>query len=131
MRKMLEDLNAGDFYVMTGGWMHKKGGVRRTWAKRWFELRGHFLFRCEDKGGSFSGAVYLPSCEWVRPSEAPEKKPHELELLTPDRVTRLQCGSNEDLTGWLNVISPLVNRGDLLQVCSLPVPSGWLVSDFG
>ena len=48
------------------GWMLKKGGVRRAWANRWFELRGAFLFRSEKEGGKVAGFTDLRQCSGVR-----------------------------------------------------------------
>ena len=30
------------------GWMHKKGGHRRNWSRRWFVMKGAFLYYFAD-----------------------------------------------------------------------------------
>ena len=105
--------------LVYSGWMSKKGGVRRSWARRWFELRGDFLLRRESEAGPFVGSIHLPSCEAVRVSQAPAAKQHELELFSPERTVRLQCESDGQMRQWLDLTQPLVagarGRAEQLQ----------------
>ena len=65
------------------GFMEKKGVVNRSWAKRYFTLRGNYLCRSASEGGEVVGRVDLAQCAGVRASLAPSAKENEIELLAP------------------------------------------------
>ena len=82
------------------GWMAKKGGVRRAWQKRYFEHSGDFLFYREAVGGELKGTIDLSVASDVRPSTEIDHKPWEMEIVTPERTYRLECETQEQLSGW-------------------------------
>ena len=91
------------------GWMSKKGGVRRNWQKRWFELKGTVLIYTEKEGDAkVSGAIAVDECTAARLSEFTDDKVRDLNAAAgSDRLLGL-CGPVA-LCGQLRARVPLGN----------------------
>jgi|EP01046_Picozoa_sp_COSAG06_P054803 hypothetical protein len=93
------------------GWLLKKGGIRKNWLGRFFELDSSGTLRystfCIDKpvkqGGSTKtqlcghdekGAISLRDAEDIRMSTAPNAEPGEIEVVTSDRTYRVFPGGD-------------------------------------
>lgn len=87
------------------GWMIKRGGLRKNWARRWFELRGASLIYYKDADGESGrdrkGEVNLSDCSAARKSGNADAREHELEIVADKRIYRFVAEDAEKLDAWL------------------------------
>ena len=93
-------------------WMTKKGGIRKNWLDRYFELDADGTLRyfadCNEKpvkkGGSTKtqlcgydekGVIELKDAQQIRMSTAPNPEPGEIEILTSERTYRMAPGRSK------------------------------------
>jgi len=113
------------------GWMTKKGGIRKNWLERYFELDSqgmlHYYTESNEKpvktGGSTKmqmcgydekGVVELKNAEAIRMSTAPNAEPGEIEILTNERTFRMVPGRNSP---GKSPISDKVKAGQTWCLC--------------
>lgn len=91
------------------GWMHKKGGHRRNWSKRWFVMKGAFLYYYttdEDfqKGVPHKGVI--PLKDVVTQIFFHRKRNFCFEVVHEERRTfYLQANTEEEKYEWIETIS--------------------------
>ena len=85
------------------GWLTKQGAKRKTWKKRWFELRGSMLSYYVAPAGEEKGALDLRhnAVQQVRVSTAENTERYELEIVCEGRTYRLACEHSEDRREWI------------------------------
>lgn len=88
------------------GYAEKKGGVRKNWLVRYFELvpSKPLVYR-EAQGKKVCGVIELATAGFARRSTAPEAHAFELELESAERTFRVRCTSDEERDGWIEAIS--------------------------
>jgi hypothetical protein len=91
--------------VAMEGWLEKKGGVRTNWNQRWFVLdsSARTLQYLDKPGGSCKGSIDVSGAT-VRASEAPKAWPHELEIVTEERVYRVRGTSDSERDAWIDAM---------------------------
>lgn len=60
---------------LKSGWLRKQGGVVKSWQKRWFTIKGDYMyyFSTQDESKSPVGVIFLPgSCVIEHPFVAAE-----------------------------------------------------------
>jgi hypothetical protein len=100
------------------GWMVKRGGVRKNWAKRWFELRGASLLYYKDAEGQSGrdrkGEVDLSRCSAARKSTNADAREFEIEILSDRRIYRFVPTESEDTAevvgGWLEALDKAIRE---------------------
>ena len=85
------------------GWLVKLGEKRKSWKKRWFELRGPMLSYYVEPAGEEKGHLDLrhAAVQQIRISESVESEKFELEIVCVDRTYRLACAVAEDRKEWI------------------------------
>lgn len=85
------------------GWLAKLGEKRKTWKKRWFELRGQVLTYYVAPAGDERGHLDLlhPAVKQIRISESTDSERFELEIVCTGRTYRLACAVAEDRREWM------------------------------
>eukprot|EP01047_Picozoa_sp_COSAG01_P084871 COSAG01_NODE_18402_length_1078_cov_1.277835_1_plen_180_part_00 len=91
------------------GWLKKRGGLRKNWLRRWFELRGAELYYYESQtaarqGAKPNGSIPLRDCCDVRRSAVSGASKLEMELECAQRTFRIQAADDAALAEWLRVL---------------------------
>jgi hypothetical protein len=91
------------------GWLKKRGGLRKNWLRRWFELRGAELYYYESQtaarqGAKPNGSIPLRDCCDVRRSAVSGASKLEMELECAQRTFRIQAADDTALAEWLRVL---------------------------
>ena len=90
---------------LRAGWLTKKGGYRRNWKRRWFELQLTALLYYEEQPGKAGtepkGRIELAEVEDARASERPKATAAELELITHERTFWLTAETEGEGELWL------------------------------
>jgi len=100
------------------GFLHKRGGIRHNWTKRWFMLRDEFLFYYEAKDGShyLRGKIplYGVTTEIVDRKRSSSSGPQDyfFNIVTSGRVYQMAAGSEEERQAWVRAIQ---NQGQLFS----------------
>ena len=87
------------------GWLTKKGGIRKNWLRRWFELstEGELVYYASEDKKDQKGSIQLWQSTDVRESTAPEAAT-EIEIETPARTWRVRAETEAELTVWLQAL---------------------------
>jgi|EP01043_Picozoa_sp_COSAG02_P032165 hypothetical protein len=87
------------------GWLTKKGGIRKNWLRRWFELstEGELVYYASEDKKDQKGSIQLWQSTDVRESTAPEAAT-EIEIETPARTWRVKAETEAELTVWLQAL---------------------------
>jgi phosphatidylinositol 3-kinase len=89
-----QDSLKGSGVVQKQGWLHKKGGSRNTWTRRWCVLSGDALvYYTDETKGKEKGRVKLSRRVVQRPTDKVNKFPHGFE------VTKQQLQPGERSSG--------------------------------
>ena len=94
------------------GWMSKRGykvGCIPSWKRRWFILRGGYLFKYDSPMGSSPKGSPIPilGLTWTMGpvDPKPSEHSHTITLSTLRREYVLGAGSAEELQGWIDDIT--------------------------
>jgi hypothetical protein len=91
------------------GWMHKKGGHRRNWSKRWFVMKGAFLYYFSDEHDFLHGNPHkgvIPLKDVVTQIFFHRKRNFCFEVVHEERRTfYLQASTEEEKYEWIEAIS--------------------------
>ena len=105
------------------GWMVKRGGLRKNWARRWFELRGASLIYYKDAEGESGrdrkGTVNLSLCSAARKSGNADAREFELEIVADKRIYRFVAEDAEKLDLWVAALEKSITGAIILQFCSI------------
>jgi len=86
------------------GWLHKIGGVRRNWKKRWFELNEMGFTYQEKEGGKILGNIgTLSNGTIVQWNTEVVKKDlrYYLHVIVPGRIYQLYATESTDFVRWM------------------------------
>ena len=86
------------------GYLVKKGGMRKNWLERWFEVKDGQLRYFDKVPGPCKGVIDLSDAQDIRASTAPSAKGAEIEIQTAERTWRLRAPSLERREEWLAVL---------------------------
>eukprot|EP01047_Picozoa_sp_COSAG01_P070546 COSAG01_NODE_10724_length_2095_cov_1.018036_2_plen_325_part_00 len=94
------------------GLLTKKGGIRRNWLERWFQLdRDDHELTYFGRNASSNlwidkkGAIDTSTIIGVRESTAETATAAEIEIETPDRTYRLRAADVEERDSWIDALS--------------------------
>ena len=91
------------------GWMQKKGGHRRNWNKRWFVMKGAFLYYYTDENCFITGVRHkgvIPLKDVLCQIFFHRKRNFCFEVQHDERRTfYLQADTEEDKYDWIEAIS--------------------------
>ena len=88
------------------GWLTKKGGIRKNWLRRWFELGadGELVYYVSEDKQKRKGSIELWQSSDIRDSTAPGAATTEIEIVTPERTWRVQADTVAELAVWLQTL---------------------------
>lgn len=94
------------------GWLQKKGGIRKNWLRRWFELEtgGVLAYYTDPDTRERKGAIRLWEASDVRESTASRLKDAaaalatEIEIVTPARTWRVRTETEAERGVWLQAM---------------------------
>jgi hypothetical protein len=88
------------------GWLTKKGGIRKNWLRRWFELGadGELVYYVSEDKQKRKGSIELWQSSDIRDSTAPGAATTEIEIVTPERTWRVQTDTVAELAVWLQTL---------------------------
>ena len=92
------------------GTLEKKGGFRHNWLPRHFQLHTSALqyFDKEPPDNNLKGSIEMATVTMIRESEAPNRHPHEMELITDERTFRIRAASEGEMVEWIHAIRTLI-----------------------
>ncbi|MES1909775.1 MAG: hypothetical protein MHM6MM_002467 [Cercozoa sp. M6MM] len=97
--------------VVKAGWLGKRGKLRRSWRRRWFELRDDvsLQFFSDATKSRLLGTLDLKNCRALTPAkDEQEAQPHVLHVCTTSREWILAADSEASLIEWRDAIAELV-----------------------
>ena len=98
--------------IIKAGFLSKKGGERRNWNKRWFELRSHSLaYYNSRKADKLKGEIPLINCE-VEEQEY-ETKTFVFVLKSSNRTYFISAFSEADMKSWIKSITKCIQSLEL------------------
>ena len=94
------------------GWLQKKGGIRKNWLSRWFELEtdGVLVYYTDPDTRERKGAIRLWEASDVREStasrlvDAAASLATEIEIVTPARTWRVRTETEAERDVWLQAM---------------------------
>eukprot|EP00002_Diphylleia_rotans_P002582 TRINITY_DN11630_c0_g1_i2.p1 TRINITY_DN11630_c0_g1~~TRINITY_DN11630_c0_g1_i2.p1 ORF type:complete len:407 (-),score=70.73 TRINITY_DN11630_c0_g1_i2:356-1531(-) len=92
------------------GYLLKQGGSIKTWKKRWFILKGNYLFYFKEKGDANPKGIICLKEGSVETSSADIGKSHAFSIKTPDRQYFMCATSGDDEREWVQVLSKKVGQ---------------------
>jgi len=99
---------SGSVSIERMGWLEKRGGIRKSWKKRWFVLRdGELKYYASDKKNTKeSGNIILDGCQVEIAPEAKYSRKFCFELNSPlqNRVFVIVAENGTSLQEWMNAI---------------------------
>ncbi|XP_013414893.1 rho GTPase-activating protein 24 [Lingula anatina] len=105
--------------ILKSGWLRKQGGLVKNWQKRWFVLRGHFLYYyTKEDQSKLMGQIFLPG---NRIKEIPYNfddpgkyllevipGPGQTRMTTTHETYPLWADSDEDRQSWISVVRRVI-----------------------
>jgi hypothetical protein len=98
-------------YVAKEGWMEKKGGSRRNWSKRWFVLKGSFLYYYESDKAAHKdnakekGIISLTDCIIQQIEHHSRPFCFEISHAERERKYEVSCAGAEEKNEWMEVVA--------------------------
>jgi hypothetical protein len=101
------------------GFMVKLGQKRKTWKRRFFELRGSTLAYYTKQGGDMKGALDLTAGSVIPKTRLYAKKEMAFEISTPSRTMLVHCDNRDDLRAWSRAIQEAAWSASLQHATSV------------
>eukprot|EP00039_Didymoeca_costata_P000170 m.44431 g.44431 ORF g.44431 m.44431 type:complete len:793 (-) comp10094_c0_seq2:97-2475(-) len=100
------------------GWLHKVGGKRKTWKKRFFVLNSEgIIYYTNEKEKQAKGTIPFSSTSSVLEepgtgSYGKNQRRHVFLVSTTSRVYRIQATSDEEMNDWIENIQTALRASD-------------------
>lgn len=94
------DPNNGNFE----GWLNKQSTWIKDWRKRYFILKGSYLFFSKDEAGLPHGMIDLSLCLTVKSADMKCRKKHSIEVSTADTTYLMYAESEKEKDEWIGAI---------------------------
>ncbi|EAY16854.1 AGC family protein kinase [Trichomonas vaginalis G3] len=96
-------------FVIKEGWLTKRGGLFKTWHKRWFYIIGKTLFYAKEPGIGEKGKILLD--KKVSIAIAPEsKKSFSFKIITPARIYIISAPDEATRASWVKILSSVIDE---------------------
>jgi hypothetical protein len=105
------------------GYLTKQSEWIKDWRKRYFVLKGKYLFFCKDRNVTPHGMIDLSTCQTVKSAEV--GKANALEVSTNDgTIYYMYANSPADKDAWIGAIGRSIVQAGATYQDDEPLSSG-------